>query len=274
MDPRPAEVARFLESLLPRHHPILPQFGDRKILSFMATSASPGLPPSVSVHRLESIDRDERYGEPVVRLRGALPRPPGRGDLVAVAVADAAAFRGFQLKTHSLVDPAFAARLTGAADAGALIRTPNVFTIHHGPHAASFFEQVPLDEVTATAARARLALVAVGEAANISPRWIFHHELRAGALELFQGDAMWSKTYLNVRRNPRENRIVIDLETGEGWVLEGEIGEFAPDQHPVAAERILAAFQGAGLKPPTRLYRLRVDGARPIAPRLAAPAAA
>lgn len=262
-----SEIVGFLGSLRARHQPILPQFGNDKVMSFMATSASPGAPPTVGVHHVRSVARDPDRGEPVVSLAGPLRREPGRGELVAVSVTDAGAFRGFQLKTHSLVDPAFAPRLHGRGDdGGAQLRTPNVFTIHHGPHAANFFEQVPLDEVAATAAVARLALVAVGEAANLSPRWILHHELRDGAVELFQGDAMWSKTYLNVRRNPRENRVVMDLDSGRGFVLEGEIAEFTATDHPVAAEKVLASFRGAGLKPPTRLYRLRVDRATAIAP--------
>lgn len=273
MDIHLDEIGRFLDGLRARHAPILPAFGDRKVASFMATSSSPGLPPSVSIHRTESIVRDPERGEPVAALRGPLPRGPGRGELVAASVTDAAAFRGFQLKTHTLVDPAFASRLLAGAAGGVRLRTPNVFTIHHGPHAANFFEQVPLDEVAEVAARAGLALVAVGESANLSPRWVFHHEVLDGALHLFQGDAMWSKTYLNVRRNPRENRIVIDLESGEGFVLEGEIAEFEAEEHPLAAGRILAAFAGAGLKRPTRLYRLRVDAARRIAPTEATAAA-
>lgn len=262
-----SEIIGFLGGLRAHHQSILPQFGADKVMSFMATSASPGTPPAVSVHRARSVARDPDRGEPVVALDGALVREPARGELVAVSVTDAAAFRGFQLKTHSLVDPAFASRLHGTGShGGALVRTPNVFTIHHGPHAANFFEDVPLDEVSATAAVAKLALVAVGESANLSPRWILHHEQRGGAVELFQGDALWSKTYLNVRRNPRENRVVIDLETGRGFVLEGEISEFTAADHPVAAAKVQASFKGAGLKPPTRLYRLRVDAARRLAP--------
>lgn len=262
-----SEIVRVLDALRARHEAILPQFGASKVMSFMATSASPGAPPQVSVHRVRSVAREDDRGEPTVHLDGPLARTPERGELIALSVTDAAAFRGFQLKTHSLVDPAFAPRLHGLGDhGGAVVRTPNVFTIHHGPHAANFFEDVPLDEVSATAAAARFALVAIGESANLSPRWILHHEVTRGAVELFQGDALWSKTYLNVRRNPRERRLVIDLDTGEGLVLGGEIGEFSPAEHPVAAEKVHAAFRSAGLKPPTRLYRLRVDRAHRIAP--------
>jgi hypothetical protein len=249
----------FLEAQRAQHAALLPQFGAEKVLSFMATSAAPGAPPAVAARRLVRVARDPAGAELVVRVAGGLPRPPARAECIAVAVADAAAFRGFQLKSHSLVDPAFAPRLHRAEGGDAVVHAPQVFTIHHGPHAADYFERIPFAEVEELAARVPFALVAVGVQANLSPRWILHHEVRSGALELFQGDALMSKTYLNVRQNPREVRIVVDVATGEGLALEGELAEFRPQDHRVAAERVLASFAGAGLKPPTRLTRLRVE---------------
>jgi hypothetical protein len=146
------------------------------------------------------------------------------------------------------------------------VLAPQVFTINQGPQSANFFEKIPHADVAATAAKAGHALVAVGEQANVTPRWIMHHEVRDGALELFQGDAFWSKTYLNVRRNPREARLVVDLETGVGFALEGRVVEFPREDQPVAAGKIAVMFEGAGIRKIARMTRLRVERTRRIRP--------
>lgn len=271
MDRAVAKTLDFLEAQRAQHAALLPQFGAQKVLSFMATSASPGAPPAAAIRRLVRLERAANGLELVARLAGPLPRMPARSESIAVAIADAAAFRGFQLKSHSLVDTAFASRLHGVVDGDAVVNAPRVFTIHPGPHSADFFEQIPFSEVEQLAATVLLALVAVGVEANLSPRWILHHEVRGGALELFQGDALWSKTYLNVRRNPREVRCVVDLTSGEGLAFEGELVEFQEHEHWTAAERIQASFASAGLKP-TRLTRLRVERTWRLSPDGALPA--
>ena len=243
---------------------LLPQFGDDKILSVMATSASPGQPPAVAVRRIASVAPGATGAELEVSLRGELPRSPDRGECIAVAAAVIRDFRGFQMKTHGLVDPAFASRLHGAGAEGPRIHAAQVFTIQQGPKSADFFEKIPLEEVTATVARAGYALVAVGEQANLSPRWILHHEVRDGALELFQGDAFWSKTWLNVRRNPREVRLVFEPETGSGYAMEGTSVEFAAEAHPVAAAKIQGMFARLGVKKVARMSRMRVDRIWPV----------
>ena len=244
---------------------LLPQFGPDKIVSFMATSAAPGVPPSVAIRGIASISPGATGAELEVALRGSLPRAPDRGECIAVAATAVRDFRGFQMKTHALVDPAFSSRLHGEGDGGARIHAAQVFTIQQGPKSADFFEKVPLDELTEAVARAGYALVAVGEQANLSPRWILHHELRDGALELYSGDAFWSKTWLNVRRNPRELRLVFDPETGSGFAMEGVSAEFGPEEHPVAAGKIQEMFARLGVKKVARMTRLRVERIRPIA---------
>ena len=245
---------------------VLPQFGRDKVASFMATCATSGEVPAVAVRRIGSIARAPDLEELVVSLKGALPRAPERGQCIAVAATVVQDFHGYQVKSHTLVDPAFASRLHAEAPAGAVVRAPQVFTIHHGPQTANFFENIPLEDVAATGARAGHAMVAVGEQANLSPRWILHHEVRGGGLDLFQGDAFWSKTYLNVRRNPREARLVVDLDTGIGFALEGSLVEIGPDEHPVAAEKIAVMFAGAGIKRLARMSRLRVELIRRVGP--------
>lgn len=253
------EALALLATQRTRQAGLLPQFGSDKIASVMATSASPGVAPAVAVRKIEALAAAAAGPELEVSIAGGLPRPPERGECIAVAATVVRDFRGYQLKTHTLVDPAFAARLHAPTAGGTRVRAAQVFTIHHGPRSADFFEKVPVEEVTATAAEARYALVAVGEQANLSPRWILHHEVRDGALDLFQGDAFWSKTWLNVRRNPREVRLVLDLDTGAGFAMEGTAAEFAADDHPAAAAKVRAMFDGAGIKKIARMTRLRVE---------------
>jgi hypothetical protein len=232
----------------------------------VVTTAANGL-AAVAVRRLGEIGHTTDPAEElVVSLRGGLPRAPDRGECIALAATVVRDFKGYQLKSHMLVDPAFASRLHGKGPAGAIVRTPRVFTIHHGPQTANFFEKIPYADVAASASAAGYALVAVGEQANISPRWIVHHEVRDGALELFHGDACWSKTYLNVRRNPGEVRLVLDLDQGAGYALEGEQREFWPDEHPVVAGKVSAMFARAGIEQLARLSSLRVARIRKIAP--------
>ena len=245
---------------------LVPQFGPDKIASFMITAAAPGVAPTVGVRRLATVAPGATGAELEVTLQGGLPRPPDRGENVSVAVTAIHDFRGFQMKTHALVDPAFASRLHGTAPEGARIHAAQIFTIQQGPKSADFFEKVPLDEVTAAVARAGYALVAVGEQANVSPRWILHHEVRDGALELYQGDAFWSKTWLNVRRNPREVRLVLEPDTGRGFAMEGTLAELAPGEHPVAAEKIQSMFERIGVRKIARMTRLRVERLWPVAP--------
>lgn len=252
---------------------LLPQFGSDKVVSFMATSAAPGATPAVAIRGIATISPGASGSELDVELRGALPRPPERGECVAIAATDVREFRGFQMKTHALVDPSFSSRLHEAAAGGARVHAAQVFTIQQGPKSADFFEKVPLRELTATVEQARYALVAVGEQANLSPRWILHHEVRDGALELFSGDAYWSKTWLNVRRNPREVRLVLDPDTGAGYALEGGSIEFTAEEHPAAAARIQDMFARLGVKKIARMTRLRAERIWPIGPEAREPAA-
>ncbi|HSM91839.1 MAG TPA: hypothetical protein VLT47_03070 [Anaeromyxobacteraceae bacterium] len=247
-----------------RQATILPQFGDDKVVGFMATSAAPGSVPAVGIRRISSVTPGPSGAEAIVALQGPLPRAPERGECITVAATAVSDFRGFQMKTHVLVDPAFASRLHGAGPDGARVHAAQVFTIQQGPKSADFFEKVPVDELTATVARAGYALVAVGEQANLSPRWILHHEVRDGALELYSGDAFWSKTWLNVRRNPREVRLVLDPDTGRGFAMEGASTEFTAQDHPAAAGKVQAMFERIGVRKIARMTRLRVERIAPI----------
>ena len=44
-----------------------------------------------------------------------------------------------------------------------------------------FFEQIPYEEVEQTVGNVKYAFVGLGETANISPRFVFHHEVKSTA---------------------------------------------------------------------------------------------
>ena len=109
-------------------------------------------------------------------------------------------------------------------------------------------------------------IVAVGETANLSPRFVFHHAVRDGRLRLFHGDGLALKTAINLKANRRESRLVVDLDTFEGWALQGTVEEFAPHQHPEAFERICQGFAAGNWGKPSRVFRHAADTWQPIAP--------
>jgi hypothetical protein len=270
------EVARFIEAQKALHAPIMPNFGHDKVLSFMATNAASGRAASVGIRRLRGVAPGPVGNEVEVQLAGELPSAPQRGECITVSMCEPAAyigftFFGFQLKSHTLVDDSVAARLhRSVLGAGERVFSPRVFTIHHGPHTVDFFERIPFEDVSALATKTSHVLVAVGEQANISPRWIFHHEFRDGSLELFHGDSLQNKTHLNLTRNSREVRLVLDLRTWTGFAIDGTVEEMYPLENRVAASAVAAAFARGGLKPPSRIYRHRASSVWRIAPEAGA----
>jgi hypothetical protein len=106
----------------------------------------------------------------------------------------------------------------------------------------------------------------VGETANLSPRFVFHHEVRDGKLLLFHGDGLALKTYMNVRVNRSETRLVIDLDDYSGWALRGQVEEFAPHQHPEAYERICQGFTAGSWGKPSRVFRFAPESFERIRP--------
>ncbi len=147
-----------------------------------------------------------------------------------------------------------------------VVKGANVFTVHHSPYTLKFFENIPLDELVEMVGPVRYAMTCVGEAANVSPRFIFHQELRDGRLLLYHGDGLALKTYMNLRTNPRETRLVVDLETYRGYALRGPVEEFAPHQHPEAYDKICRGFTAGGWGKPSRVFRLTVEEIAPLAP--------
>jgi hypothetical protein len=113
----------------------------------------------------------------------------------------------------------------------------------------------------------RFALVAVGETANLSPRFVFHHAVEGERLALYHGDGLALKTYMNLKSNTREVRLALDLDDFSGWALPGVVEEFQPHQHPEAYERICAGFSAGSWGMPSRVFRFVPERFERIAPR-------
>ncbi len=256
----------FLGEQKVRQSAFFPTVKHDKVLSFMATTGAPGSTASVSIHPVHSLEAGPSSRELLVRMAGPLGRAPTDGECVTVHLTRAEHYQGFQVKTKPLVGKAEPAELVEGSGASLVVKGANVFTVHHSPYTLKFFEVVPIEEVIETVGPVRHALVNVGPSANLSPRFIFHHELQGDRLVLFHGDGLALKTYMNLRSNPRETRLVVDLETYRGWAARGPVEEFAPHQHPEAYERICRGFTAGGWGKPSRVFRLTVEALTPIAP--------
>jgi hypothetical protein len=176
-------------------------------------------------------------------------------------------YQGYQVKTRPLSAGTTEGDLL--EDAGAetvLVKGAQIFTVHHSPYTLKFFENVPFEELQETLAEVRFALVGVGETANISPRFIFHHEVEGDRLALYHGDGLALKTYMNLKSNRHETRLVLDLDGFSGFALQGVVEEFAPHQHPEAYERICGGFAAGGWGKPSRVFRSQIQSIARIAP--------
>jgi hypothetical protein len=263
----PGSFLEFLERLKAAHARRFPQLHGEAVLTFMGTTSLARTHASCSIHPLRSLERGPAPGQLRISLGGTLPRPPARGECLSVHMTRVERFQGFQVKTRVLAQPGAEAALLGPAPGGFVVHGEHIYTVHHSPYTLQFFEQVPLEDVMETLFGLRFALVAVGETANLSPRFVFHHEVKDGVLRLFHGDGLALKTYMNLRRNRGETRLVLDLDDFTGWALRGTVEEFAPQQHPEAYERICQSFHAGGWGKPSRVFRLTPDDFEPIAPR-------
>lgn len=238
-----------------------------KVLSFMGTTSLPGSYAACSVHRLRGVERGASPGELRIALGGALARAPGRGECVTVHMTRVERYQGYQVKTRILAVGTTEADLLEATPGGLVVKGAQIFTVHHSPYTLKFFDSVPFEEVQDTVAGLPCALAAVGETANLSPRFVFHHEVRDGKVLLFHGDGLALKTYMNVRSNAHETRLVLDLDDFTGWALRGKVEEFAPHQHPEAYERICQGFTAGSWGRPSRVFRFSPESFARIAPQ-------
>ncbi len=264
MDAQLQALLTFLDAQRARQAPRFPSVKSEKVLSFMGTTSQAGTHAAVSVNRVRRLEVAGSQ-ELRVHLAGALPRPPLPGECISVHITHVEEYQGYQVKTRALAGAA-TAELFEADAGGLVIRGSQIYTVHHSPYTMKFFERIPFDEVLRTVGSIPCALVAVGETANLSPRFIFHHEVKAGRLALFHGDGLALKTYMNLRANRQETRLVLDLDGWSGFALKGTDEEFQPHQHPEAYERICAGFAAGNWGKPSRVFRFVADSWQPVAP--------
>jgi hypothetical protein len=259
------DFTEFLERQCRLHQPHFPGVPARKVLTYMGTSSLAGSAPSVSLHHVVGVEAASPPGALQVRLAGRLPRRPVPGECLSVHLSRLEQYRGFQVKTLPLAAGEPEAGLLAEEGGTLTVQGRRIYTVHQSPYALRFFEQVPVEEVRELAAGLPFALVAVGETANLSPRFVFHHEVRDGRVLLFHGDGLALKTAMNLRTNSRETRVVLDLDQPGGWQLRGTVEPVRERDHPVAWEKVAAGFQGGGWGRPSKVYRFVSDALEPIA---------
>lgn len=256
----------FLDEQRRRHATRFPGLDAGQVLGFMGTTSLPGTWAACSVNRLVRVERGGAPGDLRVVLGGDLARAPRAGECVTVHLTRVERYQGYQVKTRALAGGAAERDLVERVPGGLAVKGAQIFTVHHSPYTLRFFESVPFEEVEDTVAGLPCALVAVGETANLSPRFVFHHEVKDGKLMLFHGDGLALKTYMNVRVNRNETRLVLDLDDCTGFALRGTVEEFAPHQHPEAYERICRGFSAGSWGRPSRVFRFVPEAFERIAP--------
>jgi hypothetical protein len=257
---------RFYEEQKARQASHFPTVKAEKVLTFMGTTSLAGSRAAVSVNALRHIDPGPTPRELRLALGGALPRPPARGECITVHVTRLEQYQGYQVKTRALGPGVAESDLLEPAEGGLVVKGAQTYTVHHSPYTLKFFESVPYDELTGIVGGVKYALVAVGETANLSPRFIFHHAQEGDRLALYHGDGLALKTYMNLKSNGLETRLVLDLDDFSGWVLLGAVEEFQPHQHPEAYERICAGFSAGSWGMPSRVFRFVPERFERIAP--------
>ena len=228
----------FLDGQIAKQASHFPTVKFDKVLSFMGTTSLPGTHAAVAVLPVRTLEPGSQPAEMRVHLRGRLPRPLARNESVTVHVDKLEQYQGYQIKTRALAGAGSEDQIYRANGNHLVVEGRQIYTVHHSPYTMKFFEQIPYAEVEQTVGSVKYAFVGVGETANISPRFVFHHEVKLDRLNLFHGDGLALKTYMNLKSNRQETRIVVDLDTFEGYAIQGTVEEFAPHQHPAAYDRI------------------------------------
>ena len=256
----------FLDAQRVKQAPHFPTVKFDKVLTFMATTSLPGTHASVAVLPVKRLEAGASPSEMRVHLRGHLPRSLARNECVTVHVDKLEQYQGYQIKSRPLADAGSEGQVFQSTGDDLIVEGRQIYTVHHSPYTMKFFEQIPFEEVQQTIGGVKNAIVAVGEQANISPRFVFHYETRLDRLVLYHGDGLALKTYMNLKANRQETRLVLDLDTFEGYALRGTIEEFAPHQNPEAYDRICQGFTAGNWGKPSRVFRFVADQWTPIAP--------
>jgi hypothetical protein len=255
----------FLDAQRRLHGPRFPAVTAEKVLTFMGTSSLAGSHPTVSLHRVVGV---EAAMDPVVlqvRLGGPIPRGPRPGECLSVHLTLLEQYRGFQVKTLPLAAGEPETMLLAMEGDLLTVNGRRIYTVHHSPYTLRFFEEIPVAEVQEVATGLPFALVAVAETANLSPRFVFHQEVRDGRVALFHGDGLALKTAMNLRTNACETRVVLDLGQPGGWQLRGTVEAVRERDYPLAWEKVHAGFASGGWGRPSKVYRFLAEALEPIA---------
>jgi hypothetical protein len=254
------EVLDFIRAQRPSQQRFFGAREPDKVLSFIASCATPGLCASLSVHRLLALARGPRPSELLASFAGAPPRLPGAGETAAACLFNQ--FVGYQLQTD------VAAPGRGAASQGdaTTLLGARVYTLHHSPFMLTALERVPVEEVLGAVGSVPFGLVGVGTQVNVSPRFDWHAELRDGRLVTFHGDGLPLKTWANLRSNRLVARALIDPASFRGFLLTGLVEEYQPEEEPAAWEATCRGFAAGGWGRPARALRFVADRIEPLAP--------
>jgi hypothetical protein len=238
-------------------------FGGReadKVLSYVATCATPGLHAEVSIHPLRLLSRGPRPSELVATLGGDPPRAPGAGEIATACLFNQ--FVGYQLKTDVAAERQGVTAYQGVTS----VHGAHVYTLHHSPFMMTAFERVPVDEVLGAVGAVPWALLGVGSQVNLSPRFDWHAEKRDGRLVTFHGDGLPLKTWLNLKTNRLVTRALIDPSTFTGYLATGLVEEYRPAEEPAAWEATCRGFSAGGWGRPARAFRFVADRIEPVGP--------
>ncbi len=255
----------FLEEQKAKQASRFPTVKYPKVLSFMGTTSLAGTYNAVSVNRIRSLEPAASGRELRIALAGPIARRPQKGECLTVHITRVEQYQGYQVKTRVL-GAGSETDLLEERPEGLMVKGAQIFTVHHSPYTLKFFEHVPFDELQETIGGVPFARVGVGETANLSPRFIFHSEVAGDAPVLYHGDGLALKTYMNLKSNRQESRLVLDLDTFAGFVLRGTVEEFAPHQHPEAYERVCQGFSAGNWGKPSRVFRFVAERIDRIAP--------
>ena len=259
MDSELQKLLSFLDEQKLKQAPHFAAVKCEKVLSFMGTTSLAGSQAAVGVCPILAIEPRNGTRELNVRLKGPLPRVPTRGECITVHITSVEQYQGYQIKTRALAAGESPSELYDTRGDELTVKGSHTYTVHHSPYTMKFFEQIPYEEVEEIVGGVRYALVGVGETANISPRFIWHAETRLDRALLYHGDGLALKTFLNLKSNRQETRLVLDLDDFSGYVLRGMVEEFQPHQQPEAYEKICRGFTAGHWGKPSRVFRFAAD---------------
>ena len=247
------DATAFLEEQLTRQAPLFAASQGELVLSFVGTSNTRGLAPSLSVHGLSKIAPIAGGAGLEVELTGAAPREPDSGECVTISITDWPKFRGYQLKTPAASGPV--RLLERRRDDRVGLHASQVFTVHHSPNELHMFETIPFGEVLETAEVVPTVVVGIGRMANISPRFILGWEVQDGVLALIHGDGHRNKTWMNLQQNAVTSRVVFDRARGAGLSFEGPCQVIGESDAPGIFGALVGRYERIGYGPPARVYR-------------------